>query len=141
MAKTLDDQSQSDRQPADPIPWLLCDALYALSRTGSWCGTADALLFHLQARIPKRRQRLVGWPTSGAAVAILTQQLIDRLRRMGVDVTVQVDSDTQEPQIRVAMLAPRSAGPAPADPDAQRALFTVEDIADCARTAQGKRWL
>jgi hypothetical protein len=140
MAKTLDDRSKIDDPSMGPTPWLLCDALYAIAQAGSWCGTADALLIRLQERIPKRRQGLLGWPTSGEAVAILAQQLIDRLRKMGVAVTVFVEPDTQQPQIRVATVEPRSVAPAPANADEQRLLFTVEELTECARAAGGKRW-
>jgi hypothetical protein len=121
------------------IPWLLCDALYAIAQAGSWYGTADALLIHLQQRVPRRRQRLVGWPTSGETVSILTRQLSDQLGRMGVRLTVDHKRYSAGPHIRIVKMASRSAAPASFKPDEQRPLFTVEDLTECARAAGGKR--
>jgi hypothetical protein len=120
-------------------PWLLCDALYAIAQAGSWYGTADALLLHLQQRVPRRRQRLQGWPASGEAVSILARQLIDSLQKMGVRLTVYHKQNPACPHIRIVTMASRSVAPPSLKPDEQRPLFTVEDLTECARAAGGKR--
>jgi hypothetical protein len=126
--------------PSRSIPWLLGDAIHGLAQDGLWCGTPAALLIRLQKRVPKRRQRLQGWPTSAETLAVLAQQLVIPLRKVGVQVTFPLDEDTQRPLIQVAKVESRSTDTAPGEHEDQQRLFAAEDLVECARAAGGKRW-
>src|SRR5690349_20812385 len=103
----------NDDQREHLIPWLICEAIHALAQAGPSCGTGNALLLRLQQRVPRRRQRLLGWPTSGEAIAHLVPQLIDYLQKAGVEITLVTEGETHHPLIRVAKIPPPAVPPAP----------------------------
>jgi hypothetical protein len=130
------------RQDTESTSWFLCDALHAIAQDGPWCGTAGALLMYLQEWIQKRRRLLCGWPASADLLLrdLRAPQLIARLRRAGVNVTMFRRRNPSGPLIRVVGLEAPPASALPGEPCEQRPLFTAEDLAECACAAGGKRW-
>jgi hypothetical protein len=97
-------------EPMGPTPWLLCDALYAIAREGTWCGTAATLLIHLQKKVPKRLRLLREWPVGPADLTWQTRRSVDHLHNVGVDVTFLREKKMGEQLIQGGQAQPSVRG-------------------------------
>jgi hypothetical protein len=133
---------QHDRRSEGQIAWLVADAIYAVAKDGTWQGSVDALLLRLRKRAPKRRRLLEGWPASAEHLLLhlQTPRLIAYLRRAGITVRIVRTRGVPGLEIRIVKSESPSTVASPAEPDEQWPLFTAEELMDCARAAQGKRW-
>jgi hypothetical protein len=129
-------------QDRGSIPWLVADAIYAVTKDGAWQGSVDALLVRLWKQAPKRRRLLEGWPASAEQLFLQLRapRLIAYLRRAGVTVTTVRNRGVPGLEIRIVKPESPSTAASPSEPDEQRPLFTAEELTECARAANGKRW-